>query len=444
MHFLEGNPAVTFANDAWSTLSHRRSTTQGLSVSITQARTFDTGSIPSTSLTLDSTQYWLSGLIGFRKDSGFSVDQTDSSTSFEFRTSGIPGSNISRDFRVTGILLSNTPRDFRVTGTATASHTRDFRETGTATSNTARDFKVQSQLTINTTRDFKVQGQLPSSDTRDFRVTGKITVSQANDFRVRGQATSSGTQDFKTQGQATSFGTQDFKLVGMIPSSDTRDFRVRGQATSFGTQDFKIQGQASSNTTADLRVTGQATSLKTQDFRVNGQLTTSNASDFRVTGTIVGVSDARDFRVFGRAAVTPTSVVSLDPMGEPDTRTYHALKVRARVQSGSGTLYLALYEGAINRSIQATGPSATFGYSGAIPPPYPAVISGSYVQATKYTMPETGLVTQLSIALDGFGAGIGPQYMRAVIYADDGTGTQPGSLIARSAEFNVADNSAYA
>lgn len=52
-------------------------------------------------------------------------------------------------------------------------------------------------------------------------------------------------------------------------------------------------------------------------------------------------------------SLTTVAIVSLEPMtGEPQTRTLHKIKVRARKSAGSGTVTLkaALYEGSNNRS----------------------------------------------------------------------------------------------
>lgn len=47
---------------------------------------------------------------------------------------------------------------------------------------------------------------------------------------------------------------------------------------------------------------------------------------------------------------TTTGKISLASSGTPDPQTSHSIKVRARVQAGAGTLWVALYEGASNRS----------------------------------------------------------------------------------------------
>jgi hypothetical protein len=60
-------------------------------------------------------------------------------------------------------------------------------------------------------------------------------------------------------------------------------------------------------------------------------------------------------------------------------------------------------------------------------------------RVNKFTLSEGGTVTKLSVYLDGLGSGSGGQAVRAVVYDDDGTGGNPGTLKAQSVDVTIPD-----
>jgi hypothetical protein len=89
--------------------------------------------------------------------------------------------------------------------------------------------------------------------------------------------------------------------------------------------------------------------------------------------------------------------------------------------------------GQVEKTFGRTAVGTTFGFPGA-----------DYKYGSRYTLPENGTVTKITAhmrgRLAGGATGGATQRFRMMIYASDGPGGDPGTLLATSAERVIADN----
>src|SRR5665811_937005 len=61
-----------------------------------------------------------------------------------------------------------------------------------------------------------------------------------------------------------------------------------------------------------------------------------------------------------------------------------------------------------------------------------------YSNVTRHITGKAGVVSKITVKLDGAGPGTGPQQIKALIYSDNGAGL-PNALLGTSAEVTVTD-----
>ena len=103
------------------------------------------------------------------------------------------------------------------------------------------------------------------------------------------------------------------------------------------------------------------------------------------------------------------------------------------VASGSAFVAASAADSTAEKTFGRTNPGSTFGFPGA-----------DYKYGSRYTLPENGSVTSVVALMRGRLAGSATagkaQRFRTMIYAADGPGGDPGTLLATSRELVLADN----
>lgn len=85
------------------------------------------------------------------------------------------------------------------------------------------------------------------------------------------------------------------------------------------------------------------------NYNVKTEITQALAASYTVKQAVSKDLSA-SYNVLPAGATTGVAQISLASGGTPSARTGHVIHIRARVQSGTGTIHAALYEGANNRS----------------------------------------------------------------------------------------------